>query len=128
MGPDCDKAYSLPIGSLQQHLMIGVATDPVARAAILLCFVAVMSSYKQKSLRCVPLFSLRGYAISCIQAAMSNPETRHNDNTALAIASLGNFEVIMGCERAYQTHMRGVACIKDVRRGSMHWIVDGILS
>jgi hypothetical protein len=34
----------------------------------------------------------------------------------------------MGCERAYQTHMRGVACIKDVRRGSMHWIVDGILS
>jgi hypothetical protein len=59
---------------------------------------------------------------------MSNPDTRYSDNTALAIASLGNFEVIIGCERAHQTHMRGVACIKDVRGGSMHWVLDGILS
>jgi len=128
MGPDCDNAYSLPTGSLQKHLMDGIATDPAARAAILICAVGAIRSYRQASLQCAHLFGLRGYAISCIQAAMSNPDTRHSDTTALAIASLGNFESIMGHEGASQTHVQGVACIKNARGGSLHWILDGVLS
>jgi hypothetical protein len=128
MGPDCDKAYSLPRGSLQKHLMAGIGTDPAARAGILLCAVGAMSSHRREPLRCASLFSLRGYAITCIQTALSDPNTCHSDHTALAIASLGNFEVIAGSEEAYRTHVRGVACIKVVRGGSLHWVLDGVLS
>ena len=128
MGPDCDNAYSLPKGSLQKHLMDGIATDQAARASILACSVGAISSYRQVSLHCAHIFGLRGYAINCVQAAMSSPDTRHSDNTALAIASLGNFEVIMGCDRASQTHRQGVSCIKNARGGSLPWILDGVLS
>lgn len=128
MGPDCDNAYSLPKGSLHKYLTEGVATDSAARAGMLICSVAAISSYQQISLQCAHLFGLRGYAMSCVQAAMSNPDTRHSDNTALAIASLVNFEVILGCERSSRTHMQGVACIKEARGGSLHWVLDGVLA
>jgi len=128
MGPDCERAYSLPTGSLQQHLMAGVANDPAARAGILVCAVGAIRSYQQDPIRCAPLFGLRGYVISCIQTAMRDPKTCHSNHTALAVASLGNFEVILGCEGASRMHLQGVASIKYARGASLHWVLDGILS
>jgi len=128
MGPDCEIAYSLPPGSLQQHLLAGVANDPAARAGILACAIGAIRSYQQNPLRYAPLFGLRGYVISCIQTAMRDPKTCHSNHTALAVASLGNFEVILGCEEARRTHLQGVASIKYARGASLPWVLDGVLS
>lgn len=128
MGPDCEKAYSLPTGSLRKQLMVGIATDPAARGGILLSTIAAICLYRKESLQRAPLLGLRGYVIRCIQAAVSNPDTRHSDNTALAIGALGVFELVFGCHEAYETHMGGVACITDLRGESMHWVLNGVLS
>jgi hypothetical protein len=128
MGPDCDRAYTLPTGSLQRHLIAGIATSPAARAGILICAAGAMSSHQKEPLKYAALYGLRGYAISCIQAAVRNPNTRHSDHTALAVAALRIFEMILGCEEASKTHLQGVACIRDARGASLHWVLDGVLS
>jgi hypothetical protein len=128
LGPDCDNAYSLPTGSLRKHLKDGLAADRAARAVILIGSVAAISSHRREPLRFNSLLSLRGYAISCIQAALSDPSTCHSDHTALAIASLGNFELIIGCDKARQTHLQGLASIKNARGESLNWVLDGVLS
>jgi hypothetical protein len=128
LGQDCDRSHSLPTGTLEKTLLAGVGTHPTALAAILLTSVASIRSHRQEPLRCSAMFSLRGYAISCIQAAMSNPETRYSDSTALAIVSMGNFERYFGSEEAYGVHSQGLACLRTVRGGSIDGIFDSILS
>ena len=128
MGPSCETAYSLPAGSLQQYLMDGVAADPAARAAILICSVGAMHSCRPDPLSCASVIGLRSYAIGCVQAAVMDPNTCHSDYTALAIANLGNFEVVFGFEEASRTHLQGVACIRNARGGSLHWVLDGVLA
>lgn len=128
MGPDCEQASSVPTGSLRKQLMVGIATDPAARGGILLSAIAAICLYRNESLQRVPLLGLRGYVIRCIQAALDNPNTRHSDNTTLAIGALGISELVFGCHEAYETHMGGVTCIKDVRGRSMPWVLSGILS
>ena len=128
MGQDCDKLHSLPKGSFAKILLTSLETDPAARAAILLASVAAIRRCRQEPLQGAALFSLRGYAISCIQAAMSDPATRYSDNTALAIVSMGNFERYFGSEEAYGTHTHGLAFLKDVRGGSMDWALASVLS
>ena len=108
--------------------MAGIATSPAARAGILICAAGAMSSHQKERLKYAALYGLRGYAISCIQAAVSNPNTRHSDHTALAVAALRIFEMILGCEEASKTHLQGVACIRDARGASLHWVLDGVLS
>jgi hypothetical protein len=128
MGQDCDRLHSLPKGSLAKTLLTSLETDPAARAAILLTSIAAIRRCRQEPLQGAALFSLRGYAISCIQAAMSDPETRYSDSTALAIVSMGNFERCFGSEEAYSTHAQGLAFWKDIRGGSMDWVLASVLS
>jgi len=128
MGPDCDKTYSLPAGSLQSYLLGSLAATPAARASMVISAVAAMSFHLNEPLECASLYGLRGYAIRCIQDAVTDPDTCHSDHTAMAIASLGVFEIILGCDEATQTHVRGLASIKAARGGSLHWVLDGVLS
>jgi hypothetical protein len=120
--------YSLPQGSMAKHLLASIETNPAARAVILLASIAAIRTCRQEPVRCAALFGLRGYAISCLQAAMSDPETRYSDSTALAIASMGNFELYLGCEDIRDIHIQGLACLRQARRGTMDWITDRVLS
>jgi hypothetical protein len=113
---------------LRKHLEDGLAADRAARAAILTYSVGAISSHRKDPLRFDSLLSLRGYAIRCIRAALSDPSTCHSDHTVLAIASLGNFELVVGCEKARQTHMQGLASIRNARGESLNWVLDGVLS
>jgi hypothetical protein len=128
MGQDCERKHSLPKGTLAKHLFASIETNPAARAAILLTALVSIRTCRQEPIRRAALFSMRGYAIRCLQTVMNDPEARYSGSTAMAIVSMGNFERYLGYEEVYQTHIQGLASWRDARRGSVDWALDEVLS
>lgn len=127
MGPGCNSEYSLPGGSLENLIITVVDNDPVARAAVLLCSCTAIRSSQQASLQCAALYRLRGYAIQCIQDAVASSDRCQSDSTAIAIAALAIFELLLGDLAAREMHMRGLASIKAARGGSLGLVADRVI-
>jgi hypothetical protein len=127
MGQDCESIHSLPKGTLAKHLFASIESNPAARAAILLTALVSICTYRQRPIQYQALFSLRGFAIRCLQTAMSDPETCHSGSTAMAIVSLGNFERYLGREDVHQTHIQGLASWRHAHGGSVDWALDRVL-
>lgn len=120
-GSEVEMIMDIPCGSTKRYLMPMVLNDYALLSASTLWCIAMMRNLKGQRGRSTALIELRGFALSCTQAAMEDPFRSTSDELLAAVSTLMNYEVVYGSRKIYRLHAKGLVRMIHLR-GGLHML------
>lgn len=93
----------------------------------LLFAVAYYKSIHGPNSTSINLFAIKDLAMGALREGLEDPARRASDSMIMGVANVAIYEALFGDVQAYETHMRGVKQMVQVRGGLANLDKDGFL-